>query len=607
MEEIKEKTNRTINENSQIEEGDTIKSRSKLFVFIIIISSIVLFGGLAFGSYYAWNNYYKVDYKDIKLIDLEKSFYNKVKSFKIIGKINIKDSDEEVSNEFNGEVVVPLNIKLSQNIKSKSYYDNWEPKNLNYETIVINNKIFEKSSYKDEWEMKEFVINPLSQTESIKKLNEFIEPKQKDYKWLALSYAKDIEFIGKDNSNNLYHYKVLPNNFELSSALTPIEGLEIKENRNTSWGRLDANIEGEIWINSDYSIIKEKYIIYPEDNLMGEVEIEIEYGDYNADFSIEQPVDTTILDSYYKKLESGEDSEEAYKQYKEQLYKQDPGLAIKDRDEQRFNEMMIQTYSLLDFYKMNNNEYPISLDDLLYSTGKTPVAPMPVDGSCTEEQNKYVYKRVGLDRFILSFCLGSGREPLPAGFQIATNEGINCISGSTAYYCINKNKTDADNDGLNDEEEQKYNTDLNNSDTDGDGYLDGDEVKAGYDPLGSGGFIDNTLSEQKKELIIEKSDARRISDIKIIQTALELYYNDTGKYPEEIKTGEPLIYGDIIYMRSIPLHPALNNEICKENNEYKYTQVNNGNSYELQYCLDEGLDSLPAGINIASPSGLSNN
>ncbi len=42
---------------------------------------------------------------------------------------------------------------------------------------------------------------------------------------------------------------------------------------------------------------------------------------------------------------------------------------------------------------------------------------------------------------------------------------------------------DSDQDGLSDDEEKAYGTDVNNRDTDGDGYTDGVEVKSGYDPL----------------------------------------------------------------------------------------------------------------------------
>lgn len=61
---------------------------------------------------------------------------------------------------------------------------------------------------------------------------------------------------------------------------------------------------------------------------------------------------------------------------------------------------------------------------------------------------------------------------------------------------------DTDKDGLPDEIEAKYGTDLQNFDTDGDGYNDGEEVSHGYDPL-KGNFahfskrIEVDLSEQR--------------------------------------------------------------------------------------------------------------
>ncbi|MEK7557757.1 MAG: L,D-transpeptidase family protein [Patescibacteria group bacterium] len=42
---------------------------------------------------------------------------------------------------------------------------------------------------------------------------------------------------------------------------------------------------------------------------------------------------------------------------------------------------------------------------------------------------------------------------------------------------------DYDHDGLSDEMEIKFKTNLTNPDTDGDGYKDGDEINKGYDPL----------------------------------------------------------------------------------------------------------------------------
>lgn len=65
-----------------------------------------------------------------------------------------------------------------------------------------------------------------------------------------------------------------------------------------------------------------------------------------------------------------------------------------------------------------------------------------------------------------------------------------CVASLAFYSLAQENTTsdkniflDSDQDGLSDDEEKAYGTDVNNRDTDGDGYTDGVEVKSGYDPL----------------------------------------------------------------------------------------------------------------------------
>lgn len=99
-------------------------------------------------------------------------------------------------------------------------------------------------------------------------------------------------------------------------------------------------------------------------------------------------------------------------------------------------------------------------------------------------------------------------------------------------------------------------------------------------------------------------DARTISDVKQIQTAAELYYNDAGKYPSKIISGQPISFGDVTYMSKVPAPVEKAKDNFCFNKPYKYKINAKRTSYTLEYCLEKGsLDSAPAGINIATPAG----
>lgn len=66
----------------------------------------------------------------------------------------------------------------------------------------------------------------------------------------------------------------------------------------------------------------------------------------------------------------------------------------------------------------------------------------------------------------------------------------------------NINEVDTDNDGLTDFDEVKiYFTDPLDSDSDGDSYLDGDEVSNGYNPNGEGRLLNFELEKDKTSSI----------------------------------------------------------------------------------------------------------
>lgn len=49
-------------------------------------------------------------------------------------------------------------------------------------------------------------------------------------------------------------------------------------------------------------------------------------------------------------------------------------------------------------------------------------------------------------------------------------------------------------------------------------------------------------------------DAKRVADVKQMQTALELYYNDVGEYPADVTSS--IAYGSNVYMATVPSAPT---------------------------------------------------
>jgi len=88
---------------------------------------------------------------------------------------------------------------------------------------------------------------------------------------------------------------------------------------------------------------------------------------------------------------------------------------------------------------------------------------------------------------------------------------------------------DTDGDGLSDDLEAYYGTEVNNSDTDGDGYSDGEEIANGYDPIGPGKLIKERTNFDivtlDKEKIIEQPKIKS----KKIDNKMEVFEVDAQK------------------------------------------------------------------------------
>ncbi len=117
-------------------------------------------------------------------------------------------------------------------------------------------------------------------------------------------------------------------------------------------------------------------------------------------------------------------------------------------------------------------------------------------------------------------------------------------------------------------------------------------------------------------------DSKRVTDIKQIQSALELYYNDKNGYPY----GTALVMGETgakalcavgwtsgpcadaasTYMGLVPdaIEP-IDGAICQSgtNNKYTYTSTV-ATDYKLTFCLGAGVGGVDAGLHTASRSGI---
>jgi len=111
-------------------------------------------------------------------------------------------------------------------------------------------------------------------------------------------------------------------------------------------------------------------------------------------------------------------------------------------------------------------------------------------------------------------------------------------------------------------------------------------------------------------------DARRVADVKQIQTALELYYNDCNRYPTTVIGGGAIAGSDgtcspantTTYMNSVPKTPAPADGTCGGGStamNYTYTSTGtSGSSYTLAYCMGASTRGITAGTHLATPAGI---
>lgn len=109
-------------------------------------------------------------------------------------------------------------------------------------------------------------------------------------------------------------------------------------------------------------------------------------------------------------------------------------------------------------------------------------------------------------------------------------------------------------------------------------------------------------------------DAKRVADIKQVQTALELYYNDQNSYPLtstncvagilggadcttlSSTNGLDGVAGGTTYMGLVPSNPTPNGTA--------YTYTGSASTYAITFTLESATGGLPAGLHTASQNGI---
>ncbi|MCX6795117.1 MAG: prepilin-type N-terminal cleavage/methylation domain-containing protein [Candidatus Falkowbacteria bacterium] len=105
---------------------------------------------------------------------------------------------------------------------------------------------------------------------------------------------------------------------------------------------------------------------------------------------------------------------------------------------------------------------------------------------------------------------------------------------------------------------------------------------------------------------VKARDARRLADIRQMQSALEMYYSDFNQYPTGTLVANASLsaagFGTSpsgsVYLAKVPTNPTpVNDGACSGSPSYAYLQQNSGTSYILTYChsVNGNSTATPAG------------
>ncbi len=107
-------------------------------------------------------------------------------------------------------------------------------------------------------------------------------------------------------------------------------------------------------------------------------------------------------------------------------------------------------------------------------------------------------------------------------------------------------------------------------------------------------------------------DAKRVSDMRAIYSALELYNNEVGSYPNAVAPLGSIASGSTVYMNVVPTNPApwidgTGSTACGVTGgglNYTYSPQSSNASYVLTYCVGAQTGAITPGTHRMTPAGL---
>jgi prepilin-type N-terminal cleavage/methylation domain-containing protein len=104
-------------------------------------------------------------------------------------------------------------------------------------------------------------------------------------------------------------------------------------------------------------------------------------------------------------------------------------------------------------------------------------------------------------------------------------------------------------------------------------------------------------------------DVKRMSDVREIRTALEMYFASENAYPASTTPGAPIADSSgVVFMRSYPTPPKpIDGENCgtgiSGSEEYVY-KLDSNQSYSVYFCLGSNVNEVNAGQRTMTPAGI---